>query len=149
MWTVRQKIRSFHLLSLEIQSIFESHAQTDHTRFWPCPPKLFLSTFNWWEFVSTLKMRLFYLFFLEIWLIKKSCNLIGWKYFHPNLRNTANNINYLHKLSSVKINYQIFKLFIKPCFWPIFGQNLFYIKSSFVMQNFTWVSSAMPKFRKN
>ena len=32
------------------------------------------------------KMRLFYRFLLEIWLIKKSCNLIDWEHFGPYLR---------------------------------------------------------------
>ena len=41
----RQKISSFHLLILEIQSILESCDQTRHTHFWPCPPKKILINF--------------------------------------------------------------------------------------------------------
>ena len=33
------------------------------------------------------KVRLFYQFVQEIWLIKKPCNLIGWRDFGPYLRN--------------------------------------------------------------
>ena len=50
-------------------------------------PKNFWSTFNSCEFVSTCKKRLFNDFVLEIWLIKKSCNLIGWEHFRPYLKN--------------------------------------------------------------
>ena len=41
----------------------------------------------------------------------------------------------------------------KPCFWPIFpifgAKNFFPRKSGSVVHNFIWVSSIMPKFRKN
>ena len=44
----------------------------------------------------------------------------------------------------------------KPCFWPILGpfsqflgQKFFSRKSGSVTHNFIWVSSTMPKFRKN
>ena len=39
------KINSFHLVILEIQSILGSHDQTGHTHFWPCQPKCFLTNF--------------------------------------------------------------------------------------------------------
>ena len=57
---------------------------SDHTH-----PKMFWSTsFNLCEFASTYKkIRLFHWFVLEIGLIKKSRNLIGWKYFDPHLWN--------------------------------------------------------------
>ena len=49
-----------------------------------------------------------------------------------------------------------FNTFKKPCFWPIFGpfsqfwgKKFFSGKSSSVTHNFIWVSSTMPKFRKN
>ena len=43
--TSMQKMRLFHLFSFEIQSILESHDQTGHTHFWPCPPNKFLISF--------------------------------------------------------------------------------------------------------
>ena len=36
------------------------------------------------SFINMQKIRLFH---LEIWLIKKSCNMIGWEQFGPHLRN--------------------------------------------------------------
>ena len=36
-----QNIGSFHLFILEIQSISESHDQTEHAHFWPCSLKKF------------------------------------------------------------------------------------------------------------
>ena len=51
-------------------------------------PNIFWSTFNLCKFVSTCKKSgYFNCFVLEIWLIKKSCNLIGWEHFGPYLRN--------------------------------------------------------------
>ena len=41
-----KKMSSFHLFILEVQSILESYDQTGH-------PKIFWSTFNFCEFVST------------------------------------------------------------------------------------------------
>ena len=43
--TSTQKISSFHLLILEIQSIYESCDQAGHTHLWPCPPQNFLINF--------------------------------------------------------------------------------------------------------
>ena len=78
----------FHQFILEIQPILESSDHTVHTHFWPRPCKKILITF-WliWICINMQKNRLFHWLVLEIWLIKKSCNLIGWEHFGPNLRN--------------------------------------------------------------
>ena len=100
------------ILFWEMQSILESRDQTCHKHFW--------SFFDLCGFLSTCKKnRLFYWFVLEIWLIKKFCNLIGWEHFGPYLwdkripwdlcRNTANNKNFHYRTNSVKTNDQIFQ----------------------------------------
>ena len=40
-----------------------------------------------WICITMKKIRLFNWFVLEIWLIKKPCNLIDWEHFSPYLRN--------------------------------------------------------------
>ena len=47
-------------------------------------PQIFWSTFNLCELVSTCKNQVIFTV-LEIWLIKKSCNLIGWEHFGSSL----------------------------------------------------------------
>ena len=68
-------------------------------------------------------------------------------------RNTANDINLHYITNSVKINDKIFQCIQKNPFmahFPNFGDKKFCSgKSSSVMHNFIWVSSIMPKFRKN
>ena len=72
----------------EIQSISEFHNQSGYAYFWQCPPKKFLINFYFmWICINMQKIRLFYWFPLEIWLIKKSCNLFGWEQSGPYLRN--------------------------------------------------------------
>ena len=84
-----------------------------------------------WIRIKMHRIRLFHWFVLEIWLIKKSCNLIDWEHFGPypisqepeffpiwNLcRNTANNINFHYRTNSVKINDKIFQYIKKN---PVF-----------------------------
>ena len=73
---------------IQSKSILESHAQTSHTHFWPCPPKIFLINFKFlWTCIKKHKITLFHWFVLEMWLIKKSWNLIYWEQFGPYLRN--------------------------------------------------------------
>ena len=91
------------------------------------------------------KIRLFHGFVLEIWLIKKSCNLVDWEHFGPYLtkkkfsqtwdlyRNTANNISFHYRTNSVKINDQIFQQIQKTLFlayflvhFPNFGGKTFF-----------------------
>ena len=53
---------------------------------WPDLPHPFLTMpiqKNWfmWICINMQKIMLFHWFVLETWLIKKSCNLIGWEYF--------------------------------------------------------------------
>ena len=93
-------------------------------------PKKICHLFNLCEFTSTCKkIRLFHQFILHKWLIKKSCNLIGWEHFGPYLRNQigdlwrniANNINFHYRKNSVKFNDKIFSIDSKNRFWPIFG----------------------------
>ena len=60
---------------------------------WPHPfltmptQNSFRSTFNLWICINMQKSSLFHWFILEIWLFKKSWNLIGWEHFGPYLRN--------------------------------------------------------------
>ena len=60
---------------------------------WPHPsltmptPKFFYQLLIYVNLCQHVKIRLFHWFVLEIWLIKKSCNLIGWEHFGPYLRN--------------------------------------------------------------
>ena len=141
----------------------ESCNQTSHTHIWTCPPQnLFIKFQFMWIFTNMQKIRLFHYFVLEIWLIKKSCNLIGWEHFSQYLRNknfpkygmfleTANNINFYYRKNSVKINDKIFNKFKKPCFlsiFPILRTKIFSGKSGYVKRNFIWISGTMPKFRK-
>ena len=72
-------------------------------------------------------------------------------------RNTANNISFHYTIKPVKINDHIFQYIQKnPVFGPFlvhfykfWGKKFFSGKSSSVTHNFIWVSSTMPKFRKN
>ena len=89
-----------------------------------------------WICINMQKIRLFHWLVLEIRLIKKSCNLIGWEHFGPYLRNQnfpktwdlcrniANNIHFHYRTNSVKINDKIFQYIQKTLFlvhfWPIF-----------------------------
>ena len=60
---------------------------------WPHPfltmpiIKFFNELLILWICINMQKIRLFHWFFLEIWLIEKSCNLIGWEQFDPHLKN--------------------------------------------------------------
>ena len=130
-----QKISIFHLFNFEIQSILESHDQTGHAHFWLYPPKKLLINFYFMLIcINIYKIRLFHWFVLEILLIKKSCNLIGWEYFGQYLRNKnfhkyvgicrniANNITFHYITNSVKkFMTKVVNKLKKPCFWPIFS----------------------------
>ena len=82
------------------------------------------------------KIRLFHWFVLEIWLIKKSCNLIGWEHFGPYLRNKnfpkngicagTHQIIYIFIIEQIqqKLMTTFFNKFKKSCFWPVFGSSL-------------------------
>ena len=50
-------------------------------------PKFFDQHLIYVNLINMQKIRLFHWFVLEIWLIKKSCNLIGGEHFGPYLRN--------------------------------------------------------------
>ena len=61
-------------------------------------------------------------FDLEIKLIQKSCNLIGWENFGPYLRNQiCNNVNFRYRPNSEKLMTKFSNKFKKPYFWPRFG----------------------------
>ena len=116
------------------------------------------------------KIRLFHWLALEIWLIKKSCHLIGWEHFGPNVinktfsqiwdlcTNLANDINFHYRLNSVKINDKISQKTLKKkhifgcaflVHFPNFqGKKFFSEKSGSVTHNFIWVSSTMPNLEK-
>ena len=71
-------------------------------------------------------------------------------------RNIANNINFHYKTNSIKINDKCFQYIQKTLFltyfWPIFpilGAKKFFLENLAVMHNFIWVSSIIPKFRKD
>ena len=50
----------YSICSSEIQSILESHDQTIHTHFWPCPPNKFLISFWFlWICIKMQKIGLF------------------------------------------------------------------------------------------
>ena len=54
-----------------------------------------------------------------------------------------------YRTNSVKTNDQIFQI-KKSCFWPIFGPFSQICQGNLAVRcNFIWVSSTMPKFRKN
>ena len=82
-----QKSSPFHLFIPEMQSVLESCGQTRYAHFWPCPPKNILINFYVNFCINMQKIRQFPWFVLEIWLIKKSCHLIGWEHYGPYLRN--------------------------------------------------------------
>ena len=85
-----------------------------------------------WICINMYKIRLFHWLALEIHLIKKSCNLIGWEHFDPYLRNKnfpkygicagtqQSNINFHYRTNSEKINDKFFNKFQKPCLWLVF-----------------------------
>ena len=68
-------------------------------------------------------------------------------------KNTANIIKFLYRPVQKKLMTKFSNKFKKHCFWPIFpifvAKKFFSRKSSSVMHNFIWVSSAIPKFRKS
>ena len=126
-----QKIK-FHQFILEIQSNWESCDQTGVTQ--TVFDQLFIYM-NLYQHVEN--HRLFYWSVLEIWLIKKSCNLIGWEHFVQYLRNKNFPKHAIcagtQRTNSVKIKDQIFREVQKTCFWTIsspisqfWGQKIFF-----------------------
>ena len=127
-------------------------------------PKLFWSTFNSCEFVSTCKKSGYFMDFIwrcgwlknpAIWLAE---NILAHtqkpKFFLIwNLcRNRANNINFIIAQTYAKFFPQIQKPLFLIRFWfifPIFGISIFSGKSGSLTHNFMWFSSTILKFRKN
>ena len=117
--TRMQKMSSFHPFILHVWSILESCDQLATPIFDYAQPKMFWSTFNLSEFVSTWKKSGYVtdLFWRYVWF----CNLIGWEHFGSLFRNkifsqiwvlcrnAANNINFYYRTNSVKINNQFFE----------------------------------------
>ena len=73
--------------SVHSRNIFNFRARDEfgHIYFWPSQKSfdqrlIFVS-------LHVQKIKLFHWFVLEIWLIKKSCNLIGWEHFGLYLTN--------------------------------------------------------------
>ena len=78
------------------------------------------------------KIRLFYWLVLEILLIIKACNLLGWEHFGPYLRNQnfskygicagTQQIIKIFVVEQIqqKLMTKYFNIFKKSCFWPIF-----------------------------
>ena len=109
---------------------------------WPDWPHPFLTMSTQKKFDELLiyvnlyqhaKNQAFYWFILKIWLIKKSCNLIGWEHFGAYLRNKnfpkdgicagTQKIIYVFIIEQIqkKLMTKSFYKFKKPCFWSIFG----------------------------
>ena len=79
-----KKMASFHHFILEIQPICETHDQNDHIHFWQSTPKNFPINYLFlYIFVNIQNIRIFELFFSKIYLILKSCNLLGLEHFGP------------------------------------------------------------------
>ena len=124
-------------------------------------PKNFWSIFNLCEFVSTCKRPgFFYLFWRYGWLKNTAIwlneNILAHISQIFNLcRNIANNINFHYRTNSVKINDNFSINSKNHVFGPFlvqflyFGGKNFSGKSGSLMHNFIWVSSTMPKLRKN
>ena len=150
--TSMQKISSFHKFILKKQLILESHDQTGHTHFWPYPTKNFLI-----KAISLIS---------SVDIVDKNILQSDWlKTFWPTsqeqkfsqiwdlYRNTANKVYFHYRTNSVNINDQIFKQIQKTLFldhfwsiFPIFGVKKFFLENPY---NSIWLSSTMPKFRKN
>ena len=156
-----QKLSSIHTI---IQSILGSHELNGRAHFWPHPPKplaflnlhqharnQFIPSIHSWDTVN----------FRVMWpdwpypFLTKSTQKVKWIWLAENILAQISGtkiiyINVHYWTNSVKINdktsQKIWKALFLAHFWsilPIFG------KSSSVMYNFIWVSSTMPKFRKN
>ena len=145
---------------------------------WPRPfltmptQKKLSSTFNICEFVSTCKKSSYYINLFRrygwlknpsIWLAENTLAISQKPKFcqiWDLCRNTANNINFHYRTNSVKINDKNFPWIQKTLssvhFWSIFPilfgffwVFFFFEKSGVATHNFRWISSTMPKFRKN
>ena len=81
--------------------------QTYHTHFLPCSKKCLINFEFMWICINMQNIELFHWFVLEIWLIKKSCNLIRWENFSPYFMN----INF-HKNGISAGTQQIIQIFI-------------------------------------
>ena len=75
--------------------------QTGHTHIWPCPTKRFRSTFNYHEFVSTLKKSDFFIDLL--WRYRWFKNLTIWLtesiLAYISETRVFSNMRFVHKLS--------------------------------------------------
>ena len=125
---------------------------------YPHPKNFLINFYFMWHCINMQKIRLFYWFALEISLIKKPCNLIGWENFCPYLRNKIFPKYEISAGTNIKkkLMNKFFNKFNKSCFWPIFGpfsqfsgQIIFFRKSCSATHKFIWFSSTKPKFRKN
>ena len=130
--------------------------------------KIFWSTFNLCEFVSTSKKSGYFIDLLwrygwlknpAIWLAENILVHISGTQFFQNMGlcwNTANNTRFHYRTNSVKINDKISINAKNHVFGPFLihfpnflGKKIFPGKSGPVTHNFTSVSSTMSKFRKN
>ena len=104
-----------------------------------------------WICINMQKISPFYWFVLEIWLVKKSSNLIGWEHFGPYLMHQ----NFpkceicagTQQITQISIIEQIL-----AHFWsisPFFCAKKIFLENPAVTHNFIGVSNAMPKLRKN
>ena len=132
-------------------------------------PKIFWSIFNLCEFVSTWKKSGYFIdlfwrygdlkilqsdWLRTFWLVSQEPEF---SQIWDLCRNTASNRNFHYRTNIVKINGNIFQYTQKLLFlahfcliFPIFeAKKIFSEKSGSATHNFIWVSSSMPKFRKN
>ena len=117
-------------------------------------PHLFLNIFSSQNILDKLliyvslyqhaKIRLFHWFVLDVWLIKKSCNLISWEHFGPYLK-YKNYCRWSKKIiNSEKKNINSCKR--DPCLWlsKVVKENL-----SLIQENFKKPLGKFAKHRLN
>ena len=101
------------------KSVYSINSFLRHSQFKSCMTTLatsifdhfqtniFWSNFNLWVCINMEKIRLLHWFALEIWLIKKPCNLIGWEHFVLYLKNKN-----FSKRGTYAETHQIIQIFI-------------------------------------
>ena len=119
-----------------------------------------------WICINMQKIRLFHWFNLEIWLIKKSWTLIGWKHFGPYLRSqnffkygiSAGTQQIIQIFIITQIQLKLMTIFLINSkdsvfgtflmYFPNFGgKNFFSGTTGSLMHNFKWISITMPKLK--
>ena len=164
-----QKISSFHQFILVIQPILEFCGQTGKNPFLTMPiQKYFDQLLIYVNLYQHAKNQVISLICSGDMVDQKILQSDQLRTFWPIsqepefsqiwdlCRNTTNNINFHYRTSSVKISYKIFQYIQKILFLahfcpisPIFEAKIFFLENPAATQNLIWVSSIMPKFRRN